>query len=412
LKKKGKIWIADEDGGKSPAPFLDLENRVGSQGDQQGLLSLSFHPQYQDNGYFFVLYTGLNGNTFISRFSVMATGASEADPASEAVLMEILQPLETHNGGSLKFGPDGYLYIALGDGGFEDDLVRNSQKRNTLLGKILRLDVDSAFPYGIPPGNPFVNDPMTKHEIWSTGLRHPWRFSFDRVIGDLWIGDQGQNKWEEINRQPASSQGGENYGWNCYEGAHDFITAGCEGVGTMTFPAFEYPHFFTTGYAVAGGYVYRGCEFPGLYGKYIFTDYVSGRFWTLLQHGGGTLQVAEVADLIDNNYIGFGENTEGQLFVIGRSDGTISKITSGAPLLNYEEDICSGVNTVSLNIPVTQDIDFEWSNGSAAYSQVNLETGMYNDSVTTENGCYFTDSIQVNASVINDFFYLLYIAGC
>lgn len=215
----GRIYILDKNGDRLNTPFLQLPG-VG-QSNEQGLLGLAFHPDYLNNGYFFINYSLPNGNSRISRFSVSANDPNIANMASELVLLEVDQPFSNHNGGCLKFGPDGYLYAGFGDGGSGGDPQANGQNLQTLLGKILRLDVDNGSPYAIPASNPYVNNPNALGEIWSFGNRNPWRFSFDRATGDLWIGDVGQNSWEEIDFQPANSGGGENYGWRCYEGNQD-----------------------------------------------------------------------------------------------------------------------------------------------------------------------------------------------
>ncbi len=253
--------------------FLDISERVGSKGSEQGLLGLAFHPHFSQNGYFYVNYTDKNGNTHIARFS--ASG-ERADPASEKKLLFVQQPFSNHNGGGLAFGPDGYLYIGLGDGGSQGDPYGNGQSANTLLGKILRLDVDHGDPFAIPAGNPFVTNGQGLKEIWSLGLRNPWRFSFDRLTGDLWIGDVGQDLWEEIDFVPAGSPGGLNFGWNKMEGNHPFKGSNQPG---FTSPAAEYPHGPEC--AVTGGYVYRGEALPEWQGIYFYGDYCSGTIWGL-----------------------------------------------------------------------------------------------------------------------------------
>jgi len=246
IEKVGRIRII-EDGQLLEAPFLDITDRVGSDGNEQGLLGFAFHPQYGDIGRFFVNYTDRRGDTVIARFQV-TSDPNLADPASETQLLGIDQPFPNHNGGVLAFGPDGYLYAGLGDGGSQGDPNGNAQNTDVLLGKILRLDVDSADPYTVPADNPFGN------EVWAYGFRNPWRFSFDRATGDLYIGDVGQNQWEEIDFIPAGSPGGANFGWDHREGAHEYEGGGPEG---MIDPVAEYSHP-EGGCSVTGGYVYRG----------------------------------------------------------------------------------------------------------------------------------------------------------
>jgi glucose/arabinose dehydrogenase len=236
-----------------PTPFLDITPLVSS-GGERGLLSVAFHPNYRTNGVFFVDYTNTDGNTVIARYSV-SQDANIADPNSAAILLTITQPFANHNGGQLQFGPDGYLYIGMGDGGSGGDPSNNAQNLGTLLGKILRIDVDGASPYAIPADNPFVGVPSTLPEIWAYGLRNPWRFSFDRLTGDLFIADVGQDSWEEVDFQPAGSQGGENYGWRLMEGNHCYNPPTNCDPGGLTPPILEYEHGTNdaNGCSISGG---------------------------------------------------------------------------------------------------------------------------------------------------------------
>lgn len=259
--------------------FLDIEQRVDDSGNEEGLLGLAFHPDYKQNGYFYVNYTASGPDrSVISRFQVSAD-PDKALPDSELVLMEIPQPFSNHNGGQVAFGPDGYLYIAVGDGGSGGDPKNNGQDRTTLLGTILRIDVDKTGAgrnYGIPADNPFANNPNNyREEIWAYGLRNPWRFSFDTATNTLWTADVGQNKWEEVD---IIERGG-NYGWNTMEGMHCFEpSSGCETQGLIP-PVWEYSH--DQGSSVTGGFVYRGPTVAQLEGLYVYGDFVSGRIWTL-----------------------------------------------------------------------------------------------------------------------------------
>ncbi len=275
IEKVGRIRII-QNGQLLPVPFLDITNRVGSGGNEQGLLGLAFHPGYAQNGRFFVNYTNKNGDTVIARYQV-TNDPNVADPTSEVKLLGVKQPFPNHNGGSLAFGPDGYLYAGFGDGGAAGDPFGNGQKTNTLLGKILRLDVDSAEPYAVPADNPFGN------EIWAYGLRNPWRISFDQLTGDLYIGDVGQNTWEEIDFASAGSPGGLNFGWNQFEGNHPY--SGNPSNAGMTFPVAEYSHQ-EGGCSVTGGYVYRG-SMPEWNGIYLYGDYCSGNVWGLIKSANG-----------------------------------------------------------------------------------------------------------------------------
>jgi glucose/arabinose dehydrogenase len=261
------------------APFLDISNRVGSNTSERGLLGLAFHPKYKETGYFYVNYTDNNGNTVISRFKV-TSDLNIADPASEKKLLGVQQPFPNHNGGSVVFGPDGYLYLGLGDGGSQGDPHGNGQSTKTLLGKILRIDIDHGDPYAIPADNPFASGGGNA-EIWAYGLRNPWRFSFDPATGDLYIGDVGQDIWEEIDYLPAGSPGGANFGWNAMEGKHPF-----KGSDSPSFiaPVIDYSHS-EGGCSVTGGYVYRGAVLPEWNGVYFYGDYCSGKVWGLLKNG-------------------------------------------------------------------------------------------------------------------------------
>ena len=251
-------------------PFLYIESIVSSIGER-GLLSVAFHPNYKNNGNFYVNYTNTIGDTVVARYSVSAD-PNVADRDSSIILLTIPQPFSNHNGGGLQFGPDDYLYIGMGDGGSAGDPQNNAQNKGSLLGKILRIDVDSSFPYAIPSGNPFVGNPLARDEIWALGLRNPWRFSFDRLTGDLFIADVGQGSWEELNFQLVKSSGGENYGWRMMEGSQCFNPPANCNDGTLTLPILEYDH--TLGCSITGGFRYRGNSNPQLYGIYIYGDFI------------------------------------------------------------------------------------------------------------------------------------------
>lgn len=271
IEKYGVIRVFENDQ-LLESPFLNIDDRVNDSGNEMGLLGLAFHPDYEQNGFFYLNYTGDGGDTRISRFQ--ASG-NIADGNSEKVLLIIGQPYPNHNGGALAFGPDGYLYAGLGDGGLAGDPHKNGQDTTSLLGKILRIDVNNGDAYGIPSDNPFGN------EVWAYGLRNPWRISFDRSTGDLWIGDVGQGQWEEIDYLPAGSQGGANFGWSIMEAGH-----GYDGLTQpdMLLPAAEYSHA-EGGCSVTGGYVYRGAmaEWNGIY---LYGDYCSGKVWGLILSNG------------------------------------------------------------------------------------------------------------------------------
>jgi glucose/arabinose dehydrogenase len=317
LEQPGRIRIVD-DGRLLDAPFLDMVERVTSRGNEQGLLGLAFHPRFPENGRFFVNYTGANGNTVISSWSV-SQDPNRAETGSESLILGVEQPAANHNGGHLVFGPEGYLYIGLGDGGGGGDTYGNGQNGGTLLGAMLRLDVDGANPYTVPGDNPFLDDAGVRDEIWAIGLRNPWRYSFDRVTGDLYIADVGQNAYEEVNFQPAGSGGGENYGWPILEGNHCFSRSGCDSEG-LTMPIWEYDH--SAGCSVTGGFVYRGSRYPVLQGIYVVGDYCSGNIWGLAQGADGEWRSAVLAQT-DARLTSFGEDDEGELFLVDRGSGTL-----------------------------------------------------------------------------------------
>lgn len=312
--------------GVLPTPFLDISDRVSS-GGERGLLSIAFHPRYPENGFFFVNYTNLNGHTVVARYRV-SSDPNRADAASAKQVLFIEQPFSNHNGGQMQFGPDGYLYIGMGDGGSGGDPGNRAQSLETPLGKMLRIDVD-ADPYAVPPSNPFVATAGARPEIWATGLRNPWRFSFDRATGDLWIADVGQGSWEEIDFQPASSIGGENYGWRRMEGTHCFNPASDCNPGNLVLPVIEYNH---TGGAcsVTGGYVYRGAGSPRLQGMYIYGDYCNGKIWGATRNGTGP---ATVKELLDTTFFisTFGEDANGELYVANHG-GTVYRLDDTRPL--------------------------------------------------------------------------------
>ena len=312
VEKIGHIHII-ENGQLIQTPFLNIEDRVNDSSNEMGLLGLTFHPDYAQNGYFFVNYTGSGGDTFISRFQVSGD-PNLANPSSEVNLLRINQPYANHNGGSLDFGPDGYLYAGLGDGGSAGDPMGNGQKTNTLLGKILRLDVDSAETYAIPADNPFGN------EIWAYGLRNPWRISFDALTGDLYIGDVGQNQWEEIDHLPAGLPGGANFGWNVREGTHEY-----EGGASASFtdPIAEYSHG-EGGCSVTGGYVYRG-TMPEWNGIYLYGDYCTGLIWGLLKIDAGWQK--QLLFDTDVNITSFGQDEVGEIYLISDGGGAYKLAT-------------------------------------------------------------------------------------
>ena len=299
-------------------PFLDLTDSV-STGSEQGLLGMAFAPDYGTTGRFYVSYTRLNGNSVVARYQVSGN-PDLADPASGVTILGVAQPYSNHNGGMITFGPDGFLYFGLGDGGGGGDPEATGQDRSDLLGSLLRLDVSGAGAYTIPAGNPYAGSPSFRPELWNWGLRNPWRFSFDRQTGDLYIADVGQNAYEELNVQPAGSAGGENYGWTTMEGTHCYPDSSpCSPIG-LTLPLLDYDH--GDGCSVTGGYVYRGNDVPSLAGHYLYADYCSGWVRSFRYQGGQAVSRLDRNALRPGgNITSFGEDARGELYILTGSGG-------------------------------------------------------------------------------------------
>lgn len=318
VEQRGTVAVVRD--GAVAGRYLDLRERTRAQGER-GLLGLAFHPDFAANGRLFVHYTDVSGDTVLSELRADPPDADAVDPATERVLLSLEQPYGNHNGGQIAFGPDGYLYLSLGDGGSGGDPLNAGQDLTTWLGTILRLDVDGAEPYEVPADNPFVGVEGALPEIWAYGLRNAWRFSFDRATGDLWIADVGQNAVEEINRQPADSPGGENYGWRIMEGDACFDPpSGCDTSG-LTMPVVTYTHASGLGRSITGGYVYRGADVPELVGAYVFGDYVSGRIFVAEGSGDDW----SMRTLLEAGFriAAFGEDEAGELFVADYQAGVL-----------------------------------------------------------------------------------------
>jgi glucose/arabinose dehydrogenase len=356
IEQRGRIRILNN-GVLLGSPFLDISDRVSCCGER-GLLSMAFPPNFTSKNYFYVYYTDLSGNIQISRFLVTDQNPDVADAFSEENILTINHPIfSNHNGGQLAFGPDGFLYIGTGDGGGGGDPLGNAQNPDALLGKILRIDVESGVtPYSIPADNPFVETFGFRPEIWAIGLRNPWRFSFDRLSGDLYIGDVGQSDFEEVDFQPVSSAGGENYGWNIMEGAQCYNNPACDTTG-LVLPIAEYDH--TKGCSITGGMVYRGIVQPGLQGTYFYGDYCSGRIWGARKNG----MVWQNSLLIDTalSISSFGEDEAGEIYVADYSTGIIYKITAldNDPLpdvkVNGTDELLSVTSTDPVNFTLALD---------------------------------------------------------
>lgn len=320
LEQPGVIRLV-ENGALLPGPLLDIRDRVGTTGNERGLLGIALHPQFAENGYFYVNYTDKRGHTVIARFQRMKENPNSVDPGTEKILLQVEQPFKNHNGGSMVFGPDGYLYIGLGDGGSSGDPQGNGQSLDTLLGKLLRIDVDGGDPYAVPADNPFAAG-GGKPEIWAYGLRNPWRFSFDRLLGDLYIADVGQNAWEEVNYLSAGSPGGANFGWKYREAAHAFEGKPPAGASLID-PVAEYAH--GQGCSVTGGFVYWGEALPEFRGVYLYSDYCNGRIWGLLKDAAGSWQ-SRVLFETGFNVSSFGEDRQGELYIIDQGSGAVYRL--------------------------------------------------------------------------------------
>jgi glucose/arabinose dehydrogenase len=354
-----------KNGALLPTPFLSVATKI-DVGGEKGLLGMAFHPNYASNGYFYINYTSSpSGATRIERYKVSAQNPDVADAASAYQILTIAQPYANHNGGMMAFGPlDGYLYIGMGDGGGDYDPNGNGQNLGSKLGKMLRIDVNTpgGVPYAIPPSNPFVGIPFIAQEIWAYGLRNPWRFSFDRYTGDLWIADVGQGDVEEVDFQPFFSPGGENYGWNCYEGNMPNQFGSCPPEG-MTWPIYQYLHSQLPGCAIIGGFVYRGYQIPDLRGAYFFAEWCKSKIFSFryshgeivdfqnrtqeLQPPGGQYFVGTISS--------FGEDAAGELYLVNYVAGEVYQIVPQAPVVEGLDAWgvgtpgCSGGQTLTAN---------------------------------------------------------------
>ena len=407
VEQGGVIKIVDINGTVNPTPFLDIQSIVNA-GGERGLLGLAFHPEYQTNGRFFVHYSNSSGDTQISEFSVSTSNPDIADPNSEVMLLTVSQPFSNHNGGTIAFGPqDGYLYIGLGDGGGGGDTNNNAQNPTLLIGKLLRIDIDTQSGgnnYGIPSDNPFIGDPNTRDEIWATGLRNPFRFTMDPETNSIWIGDVGQNAREEVNRA-SLSQAGLNYGWRCYEGNAPYNTSGCPDESELTFPVFDYS--WNGGGSVIGGYVYRGDLYSDLQDVYVFGD-IDGMISTLD---------------IDDNYInqgqfpgtwvGFGQDINKELYVVNLG-GSIFKIVGGVLSVDENQGAdtiiypnpANDIVSIKLQTQVMEHLKISDVKGSIIYTetlqsnqkQLNTSSfakGMYFITITTKQGAKFVKKLMI-----------------
>ena len=395
--------------------FLDLTGLV-STGGERGLLGMAFHPNYSTNGYFYLNYTNTGGSTVIVRYQVSAD-PNIANAASATILLTIPQPYSNHNGGHLAFGPDGFLYIGMGDGGASGDPENRSQNPMALLGKMLRIDIDGGSPYSIPPSNPFFGQTDTLPEIWSLGLRNPWKFSFDAVTGDMWIGDVGQNVLEEINLEPASSIGGNNWGWKCYEGTSSFSLSGCQPSSFYDFPVKVYNHGSDGFCSITGGTVYRGQNYPSLDGIYFFADYCDGSVIALTPNGNGGYNESSLFES-GAGIVMFGEDLNGEIYVV-KNTGSIFKLQDTCPF--YPEIASNGIGGL-VSEPGNQYWWYrnnELINGANSQSFIPTQSGSYyarvfNGSCTRQTnsfdwlvvsgigGCTYLNAINFNSDAAVD----------
>ena len=366
VERRGFIQIINADGTKNSSPFLDIDAIVTDAGNERGLLAMAFHPDYENNGYFYVNYvdnSNNSGHTVISRFT--RNSENTADAGSELILLKIEQDFDNHNGGDLHFGNDGFLYISLGDGGSGNDPKNRAQDLTTLLGKMLRIDVDNTSNgnnYAIPTDNPFVGNSTALPEIWAYGLRNPFKFSFDSNDGSLWIADVGQNQIEEINKVTTNT-GGENYGWKCFEGTSMVFSGGnCNSI-SHTEPVTQYNHS-SNRCSITGGYVYRGVEFPDLQGLYFFGDFCTNEIGYVEETSPDNYEIRFVDNFNIGGVSAFGEDSNGELYVTGINGGDIFKIIDNTLDLNNEdfEDVNMFPN------PATSEVTFNFKNSSQGAS--------------------------------------------
>ena len=401
--------------GPASTTFMDINSKVinpTGDSDERGLLGLTFDPNFATNRRFYVNYINNSGNTVVARYTVSETDPNVGVVASEEIILTITQPYSNHNGGCILFGPDGYLYIGMGDGGSGGDPQNYSQNRQSLLGKMLRIDVSgTGTGYTIPESNPFTiaNDPnnTTLDEIWAIGVRNPWRWSFDSESGDIWMADVGQNLYEEINFQPANSTGGENYGWRCYEANSNYNTSGCQAQSNYVFPIYNFAHS-TGACSVTGGYVYRGNLYEDIYARYFFTDYCDGVIRSTFDDGQGGWTTESHGTFTTFQYTAFGEDTYGEVY-IARQSGIIARLTIAAsnPRAPISVDgpigICEG-GSATLRTGLNPDLTYVWYKDNtviAGADQATYETtepGVYKVITTSDNGS--KESIELTINIL------------
>jgi len=406
VTQNGYIRIVDTSGAVYPKPFLDIHTIVTPGGGEQGLLGLAFSPAYSTDGRFYVNYTDVSGDSHIARYHVSATNPDSADAASGETILYVAQPYSNHNGGDLRFGPDGYLYCSFGDGGSGGDPGNRAQNLQQYLGKILRINVDVPYGYSIPSDNPFFTNPNAYHEIWAYGVRNPWRASFDRITHDYWIADVGQGLHEEIDFQPAGDPGGENYGWRCYEGNDPYTLTGCGPISNYVFPVYTYDHI-NGNCSVTGGYVYRGGQYGAMFGKYFFADYCSGYITSIFPDGFGGWDTTFEGDFNNSQFGAFGENVNGELYISGNSSGIIYKLTypgcTPSAFISDQDTIHYCGDSLTLSTPAGGGFFYAWfRNGVGVQASGNntlivTQSGNYYVSVLTPGSCIaVSDSVYVS----------------
>lgn len=400
VQQNGIIRIVQPNGSINSTNFLNISSKI-TYGGERGLLGLAFHPQYATNGYFFVYYNDTSGNITVARYT-RSSNPDVADASTEKIILNQPKPFDNHNGGSIHFAPDGYLWIVTGDGGSGGDPNNNAQNKNSLLGKLLRLDINSTGPYNIPPGNPFVGIDGAD-EVWSYGLRNAWKFNFDTVSGNVMIADVGQGQIEEINRMPIT-QAGINYGWRCYEGNNAYNTAGCAAQSTMTFPVAVYDHSGGK-CSITGGYIYRGTQYPALQGKYLFADYCSTQIGILNPDNS----IVWTTAFSGNNFSTFGINNQNDLFVAAVNSGKIFKVTYGTLATqenNFSAQIKIYPNPASKRVFIDgvkgKDISVEIfsAEGKKVLQQTEIENNSSIDISGIPSGVYF---ININSGNLKSY---------
>ena len=396
VNKAGTITVVNQHGNVQPAPLIDIRDRVSCAASEKGLLGMAWHPAFPDSAYLFLSYTNDTASV-ISRFRMLSSGGANAD--SEEVLMTIRQPFNNHNGGQIHFGPDGYLYIAMGDGGASGDPQNRAQNTQSLLGKMLRINVNQGLPYSIPEDNPFVDSTNYRPEIWALGLRNPWKFSFDQQTGDMYIGDVGQNRWEEVNYIAANSPFGKNFGWRCREGFDAFNTSGCGAAEGFEDPIHVYKNNETLeGCSITGGYVYRGQMSPALQGKYIYGDYCTGKAWALSRDENGAWQNELLLNVGPQELGTFGQDKDGEIYIGLLGSGRVLQLTTPCNLSFITTSLAATCDNSSDGQVF---LTVNGANGPFAYDGPDLDSiapGTYAFTITDSVGCVLESTLMVGSS--------------